>query len=80
MKNEKHEVRLLKNSKTKDGYTYHNLYLQIDGGDPIAVRLSFETRKLKNFLLAVATDCEISTKTIVAEKVASDESKAKKGN
>lgn len=65
MKKENHVVKLLKNSKTKQGYTYHNLYLQIDGGDPIAIRLSFETRKLKNFLLAIATDCEIRTKTIV---------------
>lgn len=62
---EKHEVKLLKNSKTKNGYTYHNLYLQIDGGDPIAIKLSFETRKLKNFVLAMATDCEIRTQTLV---------------
>lgn len=70
---EKHEVKLLKNSRTKNGYTYHNLYLQIDGGDPIAIKLSFETRKLKNFVLAMAKDCEITTKTIVAEKAENDE-------
>lgn len=73
---EKHEIKLLKNSKTKNGYTYHNLYLQIDGGDPIAIKLSFETRKLKNFVLAMATDCEITTKTIVAEKAENDEKQA----
>lgn len=72
MKNDKHEIRLLKNSKTKNGYTYHNLYLQIDGGDPIAIKLSFETRKLKNFVLACATDCEIKTQTIVSDKVVED--------
>lgn len=72
MKNDKHEIKLLKNSKTKNGYTYHNLYLQIDGGDPIAIKLSFETRKLKNFVLAMATDCEIRTQTIVSEKAKED--------
>lgn len=65
---EKHEIKLLKNSRTKDGYTFHNLYLRIDGGEPIAIKLSFETRKLKNFLLACADDCEIRTQTIVSLK------------
>lgn len=63
-----HEIKLLKNSRQKNGYTYHNLYIQVDGGEPIAVKAVFETRKLKNFLLAIATDCEITTKTIVAER------------
>lgn len=72
---EKHEIRLLKNSRTKDGYTYHNLYLVVDGGEPVAIRLSFENRKLKNFLLAVAEDCEIRTQTIVSPRLADDESK-----
>lgn len=66
--NEKHEIKLLKNSRNKNGYTFHNLYLQIDGGEPIAIKLSFETRKLKNFLLACSQDCEIRTQTIVSVK------------
>ena len=64
------EIKLLKTTKvTPDGHRFHNLYLQVNGGNPIAIKLSFEDKdyKKKNLLLAVATPCEIKTSTLVRE-------------
>lgn len=61
------EVRLLKCSKIKDGKRFDNIYLQINGGHPIAIKLAFDNFKVKNLLLAVATPCEIRQTTIVRE-------------
>lgn len=60
-------IRLLKNSKVKDGKRYDNLYLQVRDGNPIAIKLSFDNFKVKNMLLAIATPCEIRQTTIVRE-------------
>lgn len=64
------EVRLLKACKIgKDGKRFYNLYLQVNGGNPIAINLSFPEKdyKKKNLLLAVALPCEIRTQTLVRE-------------
>lgn len=66
-KRETPSIRLLKNSKVKDGKRYDNLYLQVRDGNPIAIKLSFDNFKVKNMLLAIATPCEIKQTTIVRE-------------
>lgn len=53
-------VKLLKNTKRKDGKVYHNLYIQASPeGFPIQIDLKYFNFKLKNLLLAIAEDCEI---------------------
>lgn len=53
-------VKLLKNTTKKGDKTYHNLYIQLSPeGDPIAIDLKFFNYKIKNLLLANATECEI---------------------
>lgn len=66
-KRETPTIRLLKCSKVKDGKRYDNLYLQVRDGNPIAIRLSFDSFKVKNMLLAIATPCEIKQTTIVRD-------------
>lgn len=61
-------VRLLKNTKVKDGKTYHNLFVQLDDGNPIAIDLVHYNGKVKCLLLANAYDFETSTTTKVVEK------------
>lgn len=64
------EIKLLKTCKvTPEGKRFYNLYLQVNGGNPIAINLSFPEKdwKKKNLLLAVATPCEIRTSTLVRE-------------
>lgn len=61
-------VKLLKMTKKKDGKTYHNLYIQVSPeGFPIQIQLSYFNYKLKNLLLAIATDAEIKQYTQVSE-------------
>lgn len=61
------KVRLLKNVKVKDGKTYHNLFVQLDNGSPIAIDLVHFNAKVKCLLLANAYDFETSTITQVKE-------------
>ena len=61
------KIRLLKCSRVKDGKRFDNLYLQVNDGNPIAIRLSFDNFKVKNMLLANATPCEIKNVTLVRE-------------
>lgn len=70
-----HQFRLLKASRTYKGKRYDNLYLQIDGGSPVGITIQPFNFKVKNFLLAVATDCEIRQTTIVREVGKTEEKK-----
>lgn len=60
MEREKLPVKLLKSKKVKDGKTYNNLYLQFGDGNPIAIELVHWNFKVRNLLLAQATDFEVS--------------------
>lgn len=62
-------VKLLKNTIKKEGRTYHNIYIQVSPeGDPIQIDLKFWNYKVKNLLLAIATDCEITRSVKVSDK------------
>lgn len=71
-KRETPQIRLLKCSRQKNGKRFDNLYLQINNGNPIAIRLSFDNFKVKNMLLANATPCEIQNVTLVRETSETD--------
>lgn len=64
--NEKHSIRLLKQTRHVNGKRYDNLFLQIDMGNPVAIQLARFSMPLKNFLLAIAEDCEIRQVVFVA--------------
>lgn len=56
-------IELLKNRKNG----FDNLYLRIDGGYPVQVKLSFWNAKVMRFLLAKATPVEFSKSIDVRE-------------
>lgn len=64
-KTTKTSLRLLKCNKSKNGHIYHNLYLQVNDGNPISIKLTYDNIKVRNLLLAIAEQCEIKTTTIV---------------
>ena len=59
------KIELLKTSKVKDGHRYDNLYLRVNDGNPIAIKLTFNDFRVKCMLLANATPCEIKNVTLV---------------
>lgn len=60
------KLELLKCSRVKNERRYDNLFLRIDGGQPIEIQLARWNPKIKNFLLANATNADIRTQTIVS--------------
>ena len=77
MKENPKSVRLLKTKKVKGDKTYNNLYIQIGDGNPIAIELVHWNYKVRNLLLANATDFEISRVLQVSTEGKADEGNGK---